>query len=61
MPLSPGDKLGPYQLIAPIVVSKTATAVLDASGGLAFPGEIQEGEASVLTGHLDLQVASARS
>jgi hypothetical protein len=33
-------------------VSKTA--VLDASGGLGFPGDIQVSEASVLTGHLEI-------
>ncbi len=35
-------------------VSKTATAVLDASGGLAFPGDIQVRETSVLTGRLEI-------
>ena len=35
-------------------VSKTATAVLDASGGLAFPGDIQVSETSVLTGRLEI-------
>jgi len=35
-------------------VEKTAIAVLDASGGLAFPGDIQVSEASILTGHLEI-------
>jgi hypothetical protein len=35
-------------------VSKTATAVLDASGGLAFPGDIRVSEPSVLTGRLEI-------
>ena len=35
-------------------VEKTAIAVLDASGGLAFPGDIQVSEASVLTGRLEI-------
>ena len=37
-------------------MSRTATAVLDASGGLAFPGEIQVSERSVLTGHLEIDL-----
>jgi hypothetical protein len=36
--------------------ARTATAVLDASGGLAFPGEIQVSERSVLTGHLEIDL-----
>jgi hypothetical protein len=35
-------------------VSRAATAVLDALGGLDFPGDIQVSEASVLTGHLEV-------
>jgi hypothetical protein len=35
-------------------VSKTATAVLDASGRLAFPGDIRVSEPSVLTGCLEI-------
>jgi hypothetical protein len=36
--------------------SRTATAVVDASGGLAFPGDIQVSEPSVLTGHLEIDL-----
>jgi hypothetical protein len=40
-------------------VSKTASAAADASGGLAFPGDLQVSEASVLTGHLEIVGAPA--
>jgi hypothetical protein len=51
-------KSAPPTKTSPVPVNKTATAVLDASGKLVFPGNIQVSEASLLTGRLDIAPTS---